>query len=93
MQRRSVSVGCSKVWQTAKVLQAGHLAGCSLCCHLDLHLPPVLVKLLLQLGGLTVVALQLAAGNNQPEGNEDNDAAQHDWVDQPCQHCVHKPAA
>ncbi len=60
---------------------------------LDLHLAPVLVKLLLELSGLLEVALQLAASNDEPEGNEDNDAAQHNGVDQPCQHGVEEPAS
>lgn len=60
---------------------------------LDLHLTPVLVELLLELGGLLEVALQLATCDDQPEGNEHNDAAQHNGVDQPCQHGVHKPAS
>jgi len=60
---------------------------------LDLHFAPVLVKLLLELCGLLEVALQLTPGDDEPEGNEDNDAAQHDGVDQPCQHCVEEPAS
>ena len=73
--------------------------GLSWCLHafevtdLDLHLTPVLVKLLLELSGLLKVALQLAPGDDEPEGNEDNDAAQHNGVDQPCQHCVEEPAS
>lgn len=59
---------------------------------LDLHLAPVLVKLLLELSGLPKVSLQLTAGDDEPEGNEHNDAAQHNGVDQPCQHCVEEPA-
>ncbi len=60
---------------------------------LDLHFAPVLVKLLLELSGLLEVALQLTPGDDEPEGNEHNDAAQHDGVDQPCQHCVEEPAS
>ncbi len=60
---------------------------------LDLHLAPVLVKLLLELSGLLEVALQLTTGNDEPKGNEDNDAAQHNGVDQPCQHCIEEPAS
>ena len=60
---------------------------------LDLHLAPVLVKLLLELSGLREVALQLTPGDDEPEGNEHNDAAQHDGVDQPCQHRVEESAS
>jgi hypothetical protein len=73
--------------------------GLSWCLHaheltdLDLHLAPILVKLLLELSGLLEVTLQLTAGNDEPEGNEHNDAAQHNGVDQPCQHSVEEPAS
>ena len=58
---------------------------------LELHFAPVLVEFLLELVGLSEVALQLAPHDDQPEANEHNDAAQHYGVDQPGQHCVHKP--
>ena len=58
---------------------------------LELHFTPVLVKLLLQLVGLPEVALQLAPHDDEPEADEHDDAAQHYGVDQPGQHCVHKP--
>ena len=60
---------------------------------LDLHLAPVLIKLLLELSGLLEVTLQLTTGDDEPEGNEHNDAAQHDGVNQPSQHRVEEPAS
>lgn len=51
--------------------------------YLDLHLTPVLVKLLLQLARFSVVARQLASGDEQPEANEQNYAPQYNRVDQP----------
>lgn len=60
---------------------------------LELHFPPVLVKLLLELVGLPEVARQLAAHDDQPEADEHDDTDQDYGVDQPGQHCVHKPVA
>ena len=76
-----------------------HAVGLSWCLHaheladLDLHFAPVLVKLLLELSGLLEIPLQLTTSDDEPEGNEHNDAAQHNGIDQPCQHCVEEPAS
>ena len=84
---------CSRVGSCCHAWAGPSAGGKGARADLDLHLTPVLVKLLLQFGGLPEVALQLAPHNDQPESNEHDDAAQHNGVDQPCQHSVHKSAA
>ena len=59
---------------------------------LGLHLLAVLFKLELELGGLLGVAPVPRLYNEQPEGKEDDDATQHDGVDNPLQDHSKQPA-